>query len=264
MEIEKLFILSIASLFISVVVLIVVFLKSHIHNRDIVLKREQMHRLEIQSIELEKLKSIASAEEEQMRRIGRYMHDEIGGHLHVLLKLLEQPSDKTITDNSMQKAVEITRSCIQSVRLTSQELVPYFLLNFGLQRTLQTMMEDSNEISGLEGHYSESLDWPLEQVPQITGIQLYRLIQEIYSNLLRHAKPSRISLHLETRTERLSVHFEHNGVGISQDEFTRLHSIGKSLGLKNILYRKELLNAELLYERHSAQSFIHIHIPIHA
>lgn len=263
MEIEKLFILSISSLFISLIILLAFFLKSHIRNREIVLQREQIHRLEIQSIELEKLKSIAAADEEKMRRIGRYLHDEIGGHLHVLLNLLEPPSGEMPGNKSLQKASELVRTCIQSVRLTSQELVPYFLINFGLKRTIQTMMEDANEIQGIQSHYSEELTWSPDEMPQSTAIQLYRLIQEILSNLLRHAKPTELSLHLETKTDMLSIRFTHNGVGLSQQEFNHLLTSNKSLGLKNILFRKELLHADLLYNRHQLQSEIFIHMPFH-
>jgi len=259
-ESESVFALGIGAILFAFVVIIVLLLVSHIRNREIVIQRDQIHQLQLQTIELEKLKTIATAEEEQLRRIGRYLHDEIGGNLHVLLKLLESSSFDVQDNKSIQKATEIASVCIDSVRLTSQELVPYFLLNFGLKRTLQTMMDNINEIKGLSLSYSESLEWSPDLVPQEKAIHIYRLIQEVYSNLLRHAKPTEINLRVETMSDHMSILFSHNGVGISQHEFNQLSSTGKSLGLKNILLRAELLNAQLLYQRLNTNSIIHLQI----
>ena len=262
MDIERLFIIGSISILVSVIALIWMFYSSHVSSRTLVLQRDQIHKLEIKSLEMEKLKSIATAEEEQMRRIGRYLHDEVGGNLHVLLHLLEKTDTtaEVIEEKLLHKAAEITRKSIQSVRITSQELVPYFLINFGLERTLQSMVDDANELPRMHASFSASLQWPLAQLPQESAIQLYRLMQEVYSNLLRHAKPTEFSMHIATNNQGLQLRIVHNGMGLSQQDYERMLHAGKSLGLKNIDYRKQLLNGALTYERQQDRSLIEIAI----
>jgi signal transduction histidine kinase len=262
MEIEDLLVILYLSMLTSLGVIGWMLYSTHVRNREIVMQRDEIHMLQIQTLELEKLKSIASAEEEQMRRIGRFLHDEVGGNLHVLLHLLEKSNMHTDNESTeiLQRASNLTRKSIEAVRSTSQELVPYFLLNFGLTRTLQSMADDAHDLPDLQMRYSDSLQWSPELLPQETTIQFYRLIQEVYSNLLRHAKPSEILIHLSTTSEAITIELTHNGVGLSQQEFTHLLHSGKSLGLKNIDYRSTLLQAEVIYNRLESSSAIRVSI----
>jgi signal transduction histidine kinase len=209
---------------------------------------------------MEKLKSIATAEEEQMRRIGRFLHDEVGGNMHVLLHLLEKKTNQANPeyDEILQQASILTRKSIDSVRNTSQELVPYFLLNFGLDRTLRSMVNDAQNAAGVRMSYNSSLQWSPEQLSHDLTIQLYRIAQEIFSNLLRHAKPSEVLVNLYTQPSFLKVEFTHNGIGLSQQEYEHQLISGKSLGLKNIDYRAKILQATLKYHRGSDQSRVEI------
>ena len=170
-------------------------------------------------------------------------------------------SDSERDKEILQKASSLTRKSIESVRITSQELVPYFLINFGITRTLQSMAEDNHELSGISIQYSEDLQWPPEELSAESKIQLYRLTQEIFSNIIRHAKPSKIAMSLATITDGLRLALTHNGVGISQSEFENLLNSGKSLGLKNIHYRTQILGGTLTYDRQSDYSSIRIEIP---
>jgi two-component system NarL family sensor kinase len=251
MEIEDFFLIAFFSMLISIGAIGWMLYHSHVRNREIMIQRDQIQDLQHQTFEMEKLKSIAAAEEEQMRRIGRFLHDEVGGNLHVLLHMLENSSNTTQSDLSdvIQKASLLARKSIDSVRITSQELVPYFLLNFGLTRTLQSMADDSIELPGVTVTYSESLEWSPDLLEQEMKIHVYRLVQEVYSNILRHAKPSRIHIHFYTDPAKLGIELAHNGVGLSQQEFSHLLQSGKSLGLKNIDYRLKLLNAGIHYSR---------------
>jgi signal transduction histidine kinase len=263
MEVEIIYFIAIISMVASVAAIIALLMTSHIRSRELVIKKDKIHELELKSRELDKLKAIAFAEEEQMRRIGRYLHDDVGSSLHLLLHMLENSSTSIAESNEeiREKASNLTRKCIESVRMTSQELVPYFLINFGITRTLQSMTEDGYEHSGIEMHFSEQLQWNPEELDAERKIQLYRLTQEIQSNIIRHAKPSRINMRLETLSDRLILTLSHNGVGISQSEFEKLLNSGKSLGLKNIHYRSILLQGRLTYDRQSDYSSITIEIP---
>jgi signal transduction histidine kinase len=262
MEIETVFYVTIFIMLCSLGAILWMIFSSHISNRNLAIQRDKLHELEIKNLEMEKLKSIASAEEEQMRRIGRFLHDEVGGNMHVLLHMLEKSTNQANPESAeiLQRASILTRKSIDSVRSTSQELVPYFLINFGLARTLQSLADESDELPGVRVNYSDSLQWQPEQLPQETIINLYRLAQEIYSNILRHAKPTAISIQLTTSPEALRIGFVHNGVGIGQQEFLNLLQIGKSLGLKNIDYRAKILQADLNYRRSDTQSEVVVSI----
>ena len=262
MEIVNLYLIAVFFMFISIGAIGWMMYHSHTRNREIMIQRDQIQELQIRTFEMEKLRSIAAAEEEQMRRIGRFLHDEVGGNLHVLLHVLEKSETRSEkeTIEILEKASALTKKSIDSVRNTSQELVPYFLLNFGLTRTLQSMADEINDLPGIGVTYSESIEWSPEQLPQETIIQLYRLIQEVHSNILRHAKPTEIKIHLATTPQAISIELSHNGVGISQSEYIQLLQTGKSQGLKNIDYRATLLQAPVRYIRHENVSIIDVSI----
>ena len=131
MEIVSLYLIAVFFMFISIGAIGWMLYHSHTRNREIMIQRDQIQELQIRTFEMEKLRSIAAAEEEQMRRIGRFLHDEVGGNLHVLLHVLEKSETRSEkeTIEILEKASALTKKSIDSVRNTSQELVPYFLLN---------------------------------------------------------------------------------------------------------------------------------------
>ena len=90
------------------------------------------------------------------------------------------------------------------------------------------------------------------------------MIQELCGNIIKHsrAKHLKITSHIENNI--LSFNLQHNGKGLSQDEFEQLRYEKKGLGLKNIQNRIILLKGKISFDRTEDENTITLNIPVNA
>jgi two-component system, NarL family, sensor kinase len=90
-------------------------------------------------------------------------------------------------------------------------------------------------------------------------INLYRIIQELISNILKHSKASEVSIQLLKKVARLNIVVEDNGIGFDIDQIKNK----KGMGLKNIESRVDSLKGEFNIDSgKGAGTTITIEIPV--
>ena len=75
-------------------------------------------------------------------------------------------------------------------------------------------------------------------------MELYRICQETINNIIKHSNATFIRMQLKKYQKEFILSFEHDGKGISDSEVSRLLSEGKGNGLKNLISRIQLINAQ--------------------
>jgi signal transduction histidine kinase len=207
------------------------------------------------------IESAVRSEEEERLRIAEQLHDEIGAilsaaKLHVAgIKSSSLPPNEAILHNT---AKELLDEAIQKVRSISHNLHSSILTNFGLNEAIRhfiitTCSNIINTNINLDDSYT---------VKDAEGdISTLRLVQELVQNILKHAMPSYLNIYSKFAVNQLLIQINHDGEGLSQQDFEALRYKTHGLGLRNIQNRLILLKGTILFQKNETFYTISLTIP---
>jgi len=186
--------------------------------------------------EIETLESLIQGEEKERLRIAQELHDGLNGDLSAIkykLNSLLQSNDVVVKEAILM----LDKSCEQ-VRTISHNLVPPALEKFDLRTAASDYCFRMNtshkpEISFQYLGNSLSLSKKVE-------INLYRIIQELVTNSIKHANATEIHIQLSASDDTIHLTVEDNGSGFNTSKTQHL-----GIGLKNVKSRVAYLNGEL-------------------
>lgn len=204
---------------------------------------EQAHaRLQWLSRELQK------AEEKERRRLSRELHDEFGQLLSALRLSLARVKEEVgkysstkgmVLRKNVMAATRTADRLFASLRALVRGLRPAILDEFGFIAALQSMAEEIREGTGLDCRLSVRPKGIDSIVGQELAGTLYRIVQELVTNVVRHAKATRVDIRLHYRERRITLVVKDNGRG---GRFT----VSKpGYGLRGIGERTELLGGQV-------------------
>lgn len=179
------------------------------------------------------------------KKIAADLHDGIS---HELLRL------KISNQNQPQEIDRI----INEVRRISHNLHPSMFEQIGLKLSLEQLLDNLEESTALVVTYE--IDYTDELKNTSKEIIIYRLVQEIINNTIKHANASAIRLELIcTEYNWLQLIIQDNGVGFNVSEALRSQSF---FGLKNMFERVKNLNGEMQIMSNESGVKIFIQIPL--
>ena len=209
------------------------------NNRKLILQNELIYQKEIETrIQAEKLtatKAMLEGEEKERERIAKELHDGLGGMLAGVKFNLSGWASRQLEPQKRGEfdgiLMQLDRA-VGELRGVARNLMPESLLRFGLETALKDLceffMNDGLEID-LQT-YSIAQDLPLA-----AQLNIYRIVQELISNAVRHAQATAILLQCSQSTGTFFITVEDNGIGFSP----RQPLEGKGMGLGNIANRVE-------------------------
>ena len=119
---------------------------------------------------------------------------------------------------------ERVEELIQAAQRITADLRPEVLDEFGLIAALECLSEQFQRRTGMRSEFSAtSEDVVLE--PNVAS-EMFRLTQEILSNVARHSKASRVEIRIEEQRAGLVLQVRDNGRGITEKEINDEHSLG--------------------------------------
>jgi PAS domain S-box-containing protein len=177
---------------------------------------------------------LQSAREEEGIRIAREIHDELGSALTSLrwdLERIEKLCSESGTAPQIQAVkekiaamVEVTDTTLHMVRRIASELRPTALDDFGLVVGIRWQARQFQTRTGLIVHCHTPVD--AVELNQEHSTALFRIFQEALTNILRHAKATRIDVSMVEEAGALVLTIKDNGRGITEDEKSGQLSIG--------------------------------------
>ncbi|MCS7297833.1 MAG: histidine kinase [Bacteroidia bacterium] len=193
----------------------------------------QRHRLERRQQQL-----ILEAQEKERQHLAEELHDNLGMLLSVLKMELSTLLSEVRADPALRMKLQALSQrldeVVQTVRLTSHQLMPPLVEHFGLVSSLESLIRRLQSTSGLQINLKvEGEEIPL---PFIKMLQVYRILQELIMNTLRHAEARHLHLYLAYQKRRLFIEVWDDGRGY---EPSALH--GRGIGLYNIVGRLQVL-----------------------
>jgi len=227
-----------ASLIFILVVFLLYFRMRARKNR--IIAEQRIQKLEDEK-KLMAAQSVMVGQEKERERIARELHDGIGVLLStasIHFSSVESKTDKE-TAEMLKKANKLLREAHKEVRQISHNMMPGVLSKFGLQEGIEDLFENVEEA----GETEVDLDITCgdKRLPQNMEIMIYRIIQEMINNTLKHAKATRISFSVLRTEETVRMEYRDNGIGFDEEKLPH----GKNLGLSGIRSRVEYLGGTI-------------------
>jgi signal transduction histidine kinase len=160
------------------------------------------------------LRRVVVAQEAERKRLAQELHDETGQALTSILLGLKGLEEKLVTDESRAAAEdlrELVVSTLQDVRRLAVELRPSALDDFGLVTALERLTESFAGQSRIPVDFESTL--PAQRLPEEVETALYRIVQESLTNVVKHARATRVSVLLTRRDGSVAAVVEDDGRG---------------------------------------------------
>jgi len=138
----------------------------------------------------------------------------------------------------LEKSSRYIDTIITKLREISNDLMPNTLLRKGLKNAIVEFIDNSQDIYKLPVKFICEQDLQLDQDKEIN---LYRIVQEITHNTLKHAKATMLIIKISIQDNRLFLLTADNGVGF--DYFSKIRD-NSGLGLRNLQSRTEVMGGE--------------------
>ncbi len=91
---------------------------------------------------------------------------------------------------------------------------------------------------------------------------IFRVIQELINNILKHSNASFIHLTQNTNNNKFFIRLHHDGRGLTQADFEKLNKSSVGLGLKNIQSRLRVLHGKIFFEKDISQTYFKVTIEL--
>lgn len=197
--------------------------------------------------------------ETERSRLAKDLHDGLGGLLSGIKLTLNSVADKVPESNTLlfNKANNQLDTAIREMRRVAHNMMPEALLKFGLGEAIQDYCDGTNESNVVRMKYTQI--GSLQGLTQSTEIILYRIVQELTNNALKHAMAKNIFVQITKHIRGITITVEDDGNGFDAANLSA-HS---GQGLKNVQSRIEYLKGE--YDMKTAKgngTSINIEIPV--
>lgn len=203
--------------------------------RDITERRRAEEQIKATSAQLRALSaSLRSAREEEGTRIARELHDELGSALTGLKLDLEEVQRSLSGHGSQgtssalqQKLASMTGladATIDALKRISAELRPSILDDLGLLAAIEWQCEQFAARSGIPCQCHsliENVDLTRDRATAV-----FRVLQEALTNILRHARASRVTITIQEEAEEFVFEVRDDGRGITDEEMANPRSLG--------------------------------------
>jgi signal transduction histidine kinase len=183
------------------------------------------------------------AVEAERQRLMRDMHDGLGSQLVQTLNLVRNPSAQL----DREALASMLRQALDELRLTLDSFEPMEGDLPAILGTLRRRLAPALEGVGIELRWEVQEVAPLEQLDARGVLHLFRCLQEIFANVVKHAKARRITVSTWQRDDQVILSIEDDGVGLPPPEVR--NSTGR--GLRNVLTRAAKIGASVrFYDAH--------------
>ncbi len=205
---------------------------------------------------------LESVREEERILIAREIHDELGQALtgvKLELSLLRDqlPDMAPALQNRFESISGLVDATIQSVRRIATDLRPIVLDQLGLIPAIEWQTDEFQSRTGIQCR----LDIYLRSAPlsQAASTAMFRIFQEILTNVVRHAKASIVKITLQEQAGGLVLEVQDNGRGITDTELAD----PQSLGLVGMRERALLLGGNITFTGHAGSgTTVRVRIPL--
>ena len=229
-----------------------------------VAQRQQEHREKISVLmresESKALQAMFEGQEKERGRIAIDLHDNLGSLLSTVklyFNALERQFEELPSQSKtpFNKAVDLMDQAVSEVRRIAHNMVTGTLANAGLIPALEEMADMINGTQ--QANVRVIVPTGMERCPTTVEVSLFRIVQELVSNAVRHGKAKQITVQINCDLEEVRLSVEDNGEGFEPRTLQK-----KGIGLANIKTRVRSLQGEFHLDSQPGQgTLVMITIP---
>lgn len=212
--------------------------------KKIVEKEVEKANLKIES-QQKILQATIETQEVERNRIAQDLHDAISAKLNVVSLHINMLLEDSLTyeeqKDALSKVLGVTTNVLDNSRQIAHNLLPPILSKFGLVAAVEELLSDFSTTKKVE--ITNSILYK-ESLTATEELHLFRIIQELLNNALKHGKASKIELVLIDSSSNLKIEFIDNGKGFDVKKALKKNG----LGLNNIKSRIAILKGKLFIE----------------
>lgn len=212
--------------------------------------RQKLQQAKIDELETEKqltaTEAVLKGEEQERTRLAKDLHDGLGGMLSGIKFSLNNMKENLIMtpDNvhAFERSIDMLDSSIKEMRRVAHNMMPEILVKYGLDTALKEYCEEMDRSGVLHVNY-QLVGMYQADIPQTTSITIYRIVQELLNNVIKHANAKNVlvQLHQSAQEKLLAVTVEDDGNGFD----TELLKQSAGMGWLNIRNRVEFLKGRI-------------------
>ncbi len=234
-----------------------------IEYRNIV--RDISDRRKAQELQEAFSRQVLASQENERKRISSELHDSLGQNLLIIknraLLGLHDGVDLEHLKEQLREISELTSQTIDEARVIAHDLRPYQLDRLGLRKTIASMVNKLASLSDIT--IITDLDDLRGILSKEHEIHVFRIMQEVLSNVVRHSKATEARVSIHVQPDSLMIRVEDNGVGIQARPLKHVKAGEQGFGLIGISERVRLLQGNFDVDSSpSSGTTITIHIPI--
>lgn len=239
--------------------------RNYRHRHQLAKQQDELQQQRIRELEKDKqlvaVDSMLKGQEDERSRLAKDLHDGLGGLLSGVKFSLRNMKDNLImTPDNMtvfERSLDMIDTSIKELRRVAHNMMPEMLTKFGLDEALKEYCTTINATNLLSVKYqSLGMDIRIEKSAEII---IYRIIQELLNNIMKHASATEAMVQLIREEGRFSIMVEDNGKGFD----TGLLKDNKGAGLTSIQSRIDYLKGRI--DIHSVEgkgTLVNIEIPL--
>jgi signal transduction histidine kinase len=207
--------------------------------KDRIIAQQRIRQLEEEK-KLLAARSLVEGQEEERKRIARELHDGLGVLLSTTKMQFSAIRDKLPENQALiERAVKLLEQASSDVRKISHNMMPGLLTKLGLFEAVADLFEKVSETESITVRADIPED--AERLPENQEIMIYRIIQELVNNTLKHAQARTIEIQMQVLPGRLDIIYTDDGKGFNMEE----KAGSKSIGLQSIQSRVNFLNGTM-------------------
>jgi two-component system NarL family sensor kinase len=207
------------------------------------LQQQRINELETEK-QLEAAEAVVKGEEQERTRLAKDLHDGLGGMLSgIKYSFSTMKGNLVMTPENHQafeRSMDMLDSSIREMRRVAHNMMPEALVRFGLDTALNDFCNEINQSGALKVNY-QSFGLEGATIDQTTAITVYRIVQELINNTMKHAKATSAIVQLAKSDRQLSLTVEDDGTGFD----TSILKMKNGIGWTNIQNRVDFLKGKL-------------------
>lgn len=199
---------------------------------------KQKQKIQARDEQIREMKALIQGEEKERIRLAQDLHDGIGGML-AAVNMNMNVAEKADFSNKpeLRRIIQMIEQTTDEVRKTSHNLMPSALLRNNLKEALVYYCNNINRTGDL--FIDLNIHCDLDEISPAYVTIIFRMVQELIQNMLKHAAATHAVISLEHIRGSLSLIVEDNGLGFDLREKTM------GFGLENLSYRVKGLGGSL-------------------
>jgi PAS domain S-box-containing protein len=189
---------------------------------------------------------LESVREEEKRKIALDLHDQTSQVLASLYAYLEAavetlPKDAEKSAQLLKKAQALSTTIQDDIHRLIYELRPAALDKLGLVAAINSLADSYLKVAGQHVYFRKS--GRSRRLSPSLEIMLFRVVQEAFTNIVKHARAKNITLNIQFKKDRVTLYIKDDGIGFDYQAI--IHGKTRGLGLVSMRERVAIANGSL-------------------